>query len=98
VELLGCQQRKAFGKVEPHLRAEDRMGADAGTVVLPRPFVDYPLHEIEILPHRTGPYAGERRFGQAGVFHPMWRIRGVMIADFPAPLVGYGGNSRSLDA
>ena len=34
VQLLGGEQRKALGKIEAHLMAEDREGADAGAVAL----------------------------------------------------------------
>ena len=52
VQLLGGQQRKAVGKIEAHLGAEQRQGAGAGAVGLRDAFVEHFLHQIEIGPHR----------------------------------------------
>ena len=53
VHLLGRQQRETFGKVKPHLVSEDTLRADAGPVVLDRPFVHDALQQVQVLFHRT---------------------------------------------
>jgi hypothetical protein len=59
VELLGGEQRKAFGQIEAHLPAEDREGAGAGAVVLAVAAFRHVAHEFEVLSH-GGPGAEKR--------------------------------------
>ena len=61
MQLLGGEQRKAGGKVEPHLMAEDRAGADAGAVALLHALGEHAVHEVEILAHCLGSLAGSGR-------------------------------------
>jgi hypothetical protein len=51
VELLGGEQREAFGQIEAHLPAEDREGAGAGAVVLAVAAFRHVAHEFEVLSH-----------------------------------------------
>ena len=53
VDLLRGQEREAFRKVEPHLVAEDGLGADAGAVMLDRSFVHDPFQQVKVLSHAT---------------------------------------------
>ena len=55
VELLGREQRKAGGKIEPDLMAEDRARADAGAVAFFDALLEDAFHQIEILAHRCLP-------------------------------------------
>ena len=51
VQLLGRQQRKAFGQIEAQLMAEHRERAGAGAVALLHAVGENVLHQIEILAH-----------------------------------------------
>ena len=51
VQLLGRQQRKAGAQVEPHLIAEDALGAGAGAVALEHAFGPDVTEQVEVLLH-----------------------------------------------
>jgi hypothetical protein len=55
MQLLGGDQRKASGEIEPHLMAEYRQGAGAGAVMLFDAIGENTFHQVEILAHdKTG--------------------------------------------
>src|SRR5690606_36984496 len=70
VQLLGGEQRKALRKIEAHLVAEDRAGADAGAVLLLDALVEDQLEQVEIGLHGRILWPVARR--RATRFPPKW--------------------------
>ena len=66
MQLLRCQQGKAFFKVKAHLVTEHRSCPGAGTVTAVNAFSEYTVQKIKILLHETGLWAGlkEHRKGR----------------------------------
>ncbi len=52
MQLLGGQQRKPLGEVEPHLVTEHAQGAGAGAVGLLHALGEHPVEQVEVLLHR----------------------------------------------
>ena len=51
MQLFGCREREAIGKIETHLVAEDRDGPGPGAVALFHAVGEDAFHQIVILPH-----------------------------------------------
>jgi hypothetical protein len=51
VQLLGCDERKAVGKIEAHLMAEYRQRTGAGAVALLHALLQDAFHKVEVLAH-----------------------------------------------